>query len=399
MPVHAGSLWPARVAAASFFLLNGIAIGSWVTRIPDVQRRLALSEGSLGLALLGAALGALVAMPVSGWLVGRFGSDRMMFASGAGICLVLPLLPLAPSLPVLFLTLFLFGIVFGALEVPANAQAVLVETAWGAPLMSSFHAMFSVGGLAGAATAGIIAGRGVPPEVHLLAVALVLFAVVLFARPRLLPDAPAAREHGPRFAIPRGPLLGLGVIGFCVLLGEGAIADWSAVYLSDGLAASATVAAWGYAAFSLTMAAGRLAGDWLTARFGPVAVVRAGGALAAAGLGAGLLLGTIPAAIFGFACVGAGLATIFPITMSATGRVPGIAPSAALTAVATAGYTGFLAGPPVIGFASEALGLRAGLGVVALLSAAVIVLAGKVAGASDAAPGGAATEGALLSEA
>ncbi|MFM9105472.1 MAG: MFS transporter [Chloroflexota bacterium] len=381
----ANPLRPARLAAASFFLLNGIAMGNWVARIPDVQRRLDLSEGELGFALLGSALGALVALPVSGWLTARFGSDRMIFLSGAGICLMLPLLPVAPSLALFFLTLLCFGLVFGMLEVPANAQAVLVESAYRRPLMSSFHAMFSVGGLAGAALAGLIAGRGVPPFPHLLAVAAGLLAMTLAARPLLLPDAPAAQEHGPIFALPRGPLLGLGAIGFCVLLGEGAMADWSAVYLSDALGANAAVAAAGYAVFSLTMAVGRLTGDGITALFGAARVVRAGGALAAAGLAIGLLLHSVPAALAGFACVGAGLAAIFPIAMGATGRVPGVVPSVALTAVATAGYTGFLSGPPVIGFIAEHFGLRAGLGLVALLSAVIVLLAGAVAGTSVAA--------------
>jgi MFS family permease len=382
MSLETGSLRAARFAAASFFLLNGIAMGNWVTRIPDVQQRLDLSEGQLGFALLGSALGALVALPGSGWLTARFGSDRMIFAAGIGICLMLPLLPIAPSLALFFLTLFAFGLVFGTLEVPANAQAVVVETAYRRPLMSSFHAMFSVGGLAGAAMAGVIAGRGVAPFPHLLAVGAGLLVMTLFARPRLLPDPPAPHEHGPLFALPRGPLLALGAIGFCVLLGEGAMADWSAVYLTREFGAGATLAAAGYAVFSLTMAAGRLGGDALTARFGAERMVRSGGALAAVGLGAGLAIGTAPAVLIGFACVGAGLAAIFPIAMGASGRVPGVPSSTALTAVATAGYTGFLTGPPAIGFVAEHFGLRAGLGIVAVLSAVVFLLAGAVAGTS-----------------
>lgn len=381
------SLRAARMAAASFFLLNGIALGSWVSRIPDVQRRLGLSDGQLGIALLGMAVGAMVALPLSGWLAARFGTGRMLFTAGTGICLMLPILPISPSLPLLFLALWCFGLAIGMMEVPANAQAVLVETAYRRPLMSSFHAMFSVGGLAGAATAGIIAGRGIPPGPHLLVVGAGLFAMILAARTRMLPDAPVPQEHGhgPFFVLPRGPLLALGAIGFCVLLGEGAIADWSAVYLSDTLASGAAIGAGGYALFSAMMAGGRLGGDRLTERFGPVRVVRAGGILAAAGMGAGLAMGTIPGALLGFVCAGAGLAAIFPITMGASGRVPGVPPGTALTAVATAGYTAYLAGPPFIGFVSDHLGLRIALGIVAILAAIIAVLAGAVAGSSVAA--------------
>ncbi|MGI9254739.1 MAG: MFS transporter, partial [Thermomicrobiales bacterium] len=387
------TLRTARIAAASFFFLNGIASGNWVTRIPDVQRGLRLSDGQLGFALLGAALGALVALPISGWLVARYGSGRMLFAAGAGISLMLPILPIAPSLALFFLALLCYGLVFGTLEVPANAQAVLVETAWGRPLMSSFHAMFSVGGHAGAAMGGVIAGLGVPPFLHLLAVGAALLTMTFFARPHLLPDTTTEHEsdHGPIFAIPRGPLLALGAIGFCVLLGEGAMADWSAVYLKTTLQAGATLAAAGYAIFSLTMAGGRLTGDRLTTRFGPERVVRVGGAIAGVGLGAAMLLGGIPAALIGFACVGAGLAAVFPITMGASGRVPGVAPSMALTAVATAGYTGFMIGPPAIGFISDHLGLRAGLGLVAALSLVIMLLAGRVSGATVTAIDDAAT--------
>ena len=259
-----------------------------------------------------------------------------------------------------------------------NAQAAAVEARWGQPIMSSFHGTFSTGTLLGSFVAGLIAGRGVPPVPHLLATGLVLAMVAVVAARSLLTIAAEGDEDGPMFALPVGPLAGVGALAFGVLLAEGAVADWGAVYLRDVLGATAAVGGWGYTAFSLTMAAGRFAGDGLVQRLGPVSVIRGGGALVALGMGVALLVGTVPAALIGFACVGAGLAAAFPVLLSAAGRTPGVPTGTAIAAVATAGYTGFLVGPPAIGLVSAAFGsLRAGLAVVALLGVATALLAGQ----------------------
>jgi fucose permease len=243
--------------------------------------------------------------------------------------------------------------------------------------MSTFHGVFSIGGLLGAGIAGVIVAAGVAPFPHLLGVALVLLALVAIAGRPLL-EAGAASDAGPAFAVPPRALFGLGVLSFCVLFGEGAVADWSAVYLENVLGSTAAVAAAGYAASSLAMAGMRFVGDALTLRFGEVRLVRAGGLLAGLGMSAALLVGTIPAAIVGFACVGAGLAVAFPIAMGAGGRTPGVAPGTAIGAIATAGYTGLLFGPPLIGFISDRAGLRSGLALVAALCFVAALLAGTV---------------------
>jgi fucose permease len=244
--------------------------------------------------------------------------------------------------------------------------------------MSSFHGIFSVGGLAGAAVAALAARVGLDPELHLGLVAAALLVLAIVAIPHLLPAGVDAGSDGPSFATPSRPLAVLGVIAFCVLLSEGAVGDWSAVYLEDRLGTSASLAALGYTAFALTMAAGRLGGDRLTQRLGPVAIVRWGGVLVAIGLGIGLLIEHPAAAIFGFAAVGAGLAVAFPVLLSAAGGTPGISTGTAIAAVATAGYTGFLVGPPLIGVIAEVIGLRAGLVVVVLLGVAMVLLSGGV---------------------
>lgn len=373
-----GEVGRARAAVVAFFLVAGFSFSAWAVRIPDVKDELGLDEAALGLALLGMAAGAIVAMTASGWFIARFGSRRVTVVAGLLVCATMALPPLAPSAAMLFAALFVFGAAYGTMDVAMNAQAVLVEERHGQPIMSSFHAMYSSGALVGSFLAGLIAGRGVAPEPHLLGTGVVLAVVAGLAAPRLVPAAAEGAADGPAFALPTGPLAGIGVVAFCVLLAEGAIADWGAVYLRDVLDAGATVGGWGFTAFSLTMAAGRFAGDGLTQRLGPVRVIRWGGVLVAVGLALALLVGSPPVALVGFACVGAGLAAAFPIALSAAGRTPGVPSGTAIAAVATAGYAGFLVGPPAIGLVSHAFGgLQAGLGVVLLLGVAIALLAGQ----------------------
>ena len=348
-----------------------------MARIPAVQNRLALDDGQLGLALLSMSFGAIVAMPSTGRLIAKWGNPPVMRAAATGLCLALPLLALAPTMALLIVALFVFGIVFGLVDVSMNVQAVAVEQRHGLPIMSSFHGVFSVGGLLGAASAGVIAGLGITPFPHLLAVALLLLVLVT-ATSRFLLDTSARRGESAGFALPPRSLLGLGVLSFCVLLSEGAVSDWSAVYLENELGSSAAIAATGSAAFSLAMAGMRFAGDALTIQLGPVWMVRLGGLLAGIGLGGALLLGTVPAMIVGFACMGIGLAASFPIALGAAGATPGLTPGSAVGAVTTAGYTGLLTGPALIGFIADGAGLRAALLLVAALSLASALLAGTV---------------------
>ena len=383
VPWFQGEIGRARAAVIAFFVLAGLAFSAWAVRIPDVKATLNLDDATLGLALLGTAAGSVVAMTASGWTIARFGSRRVTLAAALLACATLALPALAPSAQLLFAALFLFGAAYGALDVAMNAQAAAVEERWGSPIMSSFHGTFSAGALLGSFIAAVIAGRGVPPVPHLLGTGAALALLALVASRRLLPVAAESAEDGPTFALPVGPLAGIGALAFGVLLAEGAVADWSAVYLRDVLGATAAVGGLGYTAFSLTMAGGRFAGDSLVQRLGPVRVIRAGGVLVALGLGVALLAGSVPLALIGFACVGAGLAAPFPVLITAAGRTPGVPAGTAIAAVATAGYTGFLVGPPAIGLVSSAFGgLQAGLAVVALVGVAVALLGGRIQAAA-----------------
>jgi MFS family permease len=368
----------ARAAVLAVFFTNGVVIGTWVVRIPAIKERLDLGEGMLGVALLGAAVGALVAMPVVGALVSRFGSRRVVGVSALALAVVLLTPGLAPSLPLLVLAVVLLGAANGGLDVAMNAQAVAVERGYGRPIMSSFHAAWSFGGLGGAALGGLLASRGIGPLPHFSAVAVLAAIAFVAAYGALLPSVADASEEGtPAFARPTRALLGLGIISFCVLLGEGAMGDWSAVYLDDTLRTGPGFAAAGYAAFSLSMAFGRLFGDRFTELLGPATLVRACGAIAAVGLGIALAAAHPFVALVGFACAGAGFSIVFPTALSAAGRTGGPT-GPALAAVTTAAYTGFLVGPPFIGFLAELTGLGYALYLVVALSTAVIVLAGAV---------------------
>lgn len=365
------------LATATFFLLLGVVFGSWVTRIPAVQNRLGLEDGQLGIALLSMSIGAIVAMPSTGWLIQRWGNATVLRTAALTLTCMLPVLPLAPSMLWLMAALFIFGMSFGLFDVSMNTQAVALEERLHRSIMSSMHGIFSIGGLVGAGVAGIMGARNVDVRIHLLGVAVVAIAIIGLAG-RFLPDGNAHDAEAPVFAVPSRAIFSLGLLCFFVLVGEGAIADWSAVYLENALGASTAVAALGFGAYSLAMAGMRFGGDALIARVGSVLVVRTGCLVAALGLGGAMVLGTVPAGIAGFAAVGLGLALAFPAALSAAGRTPGLAPGAAIGAVATAGYSGLLLGPPMIGFVSDFAGLRAGLGLVALLCLVSAMLAGAM---------------------
>jgi MFS family permease len=370
-----------RLAVSVLFFVNGAVLASWLPHIPAVKARLTSGDGQLGVVLLAMAAGAVVALPGAGWLIGRLGSRVVSSVAAAVLCLAMPLPVLSPSLPVLVLALAVLGAFNALLDVSMNAQAAAVEQRTGRAVMSSFHALFSLGGVVGALLAGAAMTAGVGDVAHVVAAALLALAAVGAALPNLLPAGPNRASTGPALARPSRALLGLGLLALLGLLAEGAMADWSAVYLHDTLGASPAVAAVGFAAFSLAMAAGRFAGDVLVGRLGARAVLRASSAVAAGGLGGALLIGHPAAGIVGCALVGLGIANIIPVLFSAAARVPGVAPGRALAAVATTGYLGFLAGPPLIGLVAEVAGLAIGLG---LVCAACAVIAVRSRALSDA---------------
>jgi MFS family permease len=367
----------ARVAISALFFINGFAFATWVSRIPAVQQALGLSAASLGAALAGIGAGSLVAMPLTGWLIARFGSRPVASITTVASIAALMLPSAAPDVFVLGAALGVFGASLGSMDVAMNAQGVELEQRAHTPIMSTFHALWSLGGMSGAALGGLIAANGVGTGTHFVGVFVLLAVLAAAVLPHLVRAAAVEREHAGRLRMSRA-LVGLSLLAVCIMVSEGAMADWTSVYLASELGAGPGLAAAGFAVFSGAMTAGRLGGDWLTMRIGRVRIVRAGALLAACGLTGALVVGSVPAALTGFLCVGAGLSVIIPLVFSAAGRLDARSAGPGLAAVTTAGYFGFLAGPPVIGIAAEQWTLPVALALVVVLAGAGALLADSV---------------------
>lgn len=371
--IHIGA---ARLAVLTLFFINGLAGASWFVRIPDVQDSIGLSNALLGVTLLGLPAGAVVAMPIAGLMTNRVGSRRIALIGAVIACVGVALIGVANNAALLAAMLVVFGIGNGAMDIGMNAQGVEVESYAEHSLMSQFHGAFSVGGIAGAASGGFLASHGVDVQPHLAGIGLICFIATLVIARLLLPR-PAEHEHADAPALTLRapwPIVLLGIIAFCAMLTEGAMSDWTAVYLRD-IGAGAGLAASGYALFSITMAIGRLSGDRAIDALGGRRLIRIGGVVAAGGILLAMVLHTVPAALIGFGLVGIGVATIAPIVYSTAGRSRLIPPGTAIAAATTIGYLGFMAGPPVIGLTAGLTGLRWALTVVVVMLGAMVMLA------------------------
>lgn len=363
----------ARAATSAIFFGNGFGIGTWAAQLPRFKAHLSLSDGELSIALLAFALGAIVLMPAVGWIVALTGSRTTALAAAFAFAGALLLPGFAPGLWTFTAAALLAGACNGAMDVSMNTNATAVERVWGASIMSSFHAFYSLGGLAGASASGLLiaADLGIVPTLVLSS----LFMALLFlaAAFRTLDEAERT-PAGHAFAWPRGAILGLAVVALLCLLVEGAMADWTAIYLQTVTGAALETAVAAFAAFSLTMTAGRFVGDQVVRRLGRVRTVGLGGTLSASGLALAMTWPEPVPATLGFAFVGLGLANTVPVLFSTAGEAKGIAPSMAVAMTATLGYAGLLLGPPLIGFGADLFGLRAMLGLLVACSLAIAFL-------------------------
>ncbi len=376
---------------AHFFAL-GAATATWSARLPAIKGSLHLSDGRLGLALFAVPAGSVLTLMMSGRIVDRFGAPRVQRIAGVLVAAALVAIGLGPQtrdLPVLVAALACFGVVAGLLDVSMNTCAARLEVAYGRPIMSSLHAGYSIAGLAGAGIGGISAALALGPLPTFASVGVPLAVLVLLASRWVVLPAVTVRDAG--HGDPPGPhppplppsrrqisavIWVLGLLALCGQLGEGSASDWSAVYLHANLGTSAGFAAAGLAAYSVTMAGGRVAGDRLSARFGPVALVRASGLVAGLGLAAGLLIGSPAAGVAGFALLGTGLAGIFPQIVTSAARLDPERAGRNIGRIAAVAYTGLLTGPVAIGAAASGIGLRDAL----LIPAALAVLVAAAAG-------------------
>jgi len=362
-----------RVATFCTFAINGVMIGTWVAHIPWLQEQLGVSKATIGVCLLCMAAGALISMPLTGHVLDRRASGAVTRTATLVYCLMLPLPLLATSPAMLGAILFVFGATNGVMDVGMNAHGVAVERELRRPIMSSLHGGWSVGGFAAAGIVVVAGVAGVDPRVESLVVGIAVWLAALWITSRL--GGASAHSEGGGLALPSRPVLLLGGLCFLVMTTEGAIADWSGIYLRDDAEASTAVAALGFTFFSLGMAIARLGGDVLTTRLGAAFLLRAGMALVAVVLGAVLLIGHVVPAVIGFALCGLGIANAVPLLFSAAGRHDPPGPS--LAATFTVGYTGFIVGPPVIGFVADRIGLAWTLSLLVAASLAVAALGGR----------------------
>ena len=380
-----------RAAVAAAFLIHSTVSGTWAPRLPAIKESLELSDGELGTALVGLAIGLVVGTRVAGAPIDRFGSRPVMRAGFPLLAGTLVLPGLADSGVTLFASLLILGIASGSLDVAMNAQGIEVERHLGRPILSGLHGLWSVGLGLGAGVAAGAAAADVDPLAQFAVVAAVLALASLVLLRGLLPVEHHVREEHER---EEGvtirwtlPLILLGVITFCSFVGEGSASDWSAVYMTQELDTSQALGALAFAAFAVTMASARFAADPLRGRLGNVILVRGGSLLAAAGLGTALLIHEPVAGIMGFALLGLGLAPVVPIAFSAAGDLDPRATGRLVGRVATIGYVGSVAGPIMIGWLAEATSLRAALCLVVVLALVISASARGCRGARSLEPG------------
>lgn len=357
------------------FTCNSFMFGNWVTRIPDVKNALNLTDADLGLALLGAPIGAMCIMPLSGWVISRLELGKTLVLSSLLHMLSLPLLALAGQFSTLALALFFFGFSNALMDIAMNASAALVERQQKQPLMATCHGMWSFGAMLGSGLGSIVVGFTPYTFYHLAIVAVIAILVLFFLSSRLWPIHEPRQVGDKVFALPKGSLLMLSVMAFCILLSEGGIADWSAVYMREEVLASPFLIGMAYSGFSLLMAVGRMAGDAIIPKFGKKQVVLVGGLIAVVGLGAALLFHDPAIVIAGFSMAGFGYSCIVPVLFISAANEPGYAAGTGIAAVTTFGYSGFLVGPPFIGFLAEEYSLTIGISFILFCSFMVSMLA------------------------
>jgi MFS family permease len=359
----------ARVATSVIFAVHGAVTGSFAARVPWVADHVGAGVGGLGLALLMPGVGALLAMPISGRLAHRFDLRKLVRVLIVLWCAALILPSLPTNLPLLCLTLVIYGATAGVADVAMNAHAVLVEERYERSVMSGFHGWWSVGGLAGSAVAALAARAGLGAPVHFALTAAGLIVIALLASTWLLSHKPdPSAEEPPAFALPSREVWAIGLIGLCAVFAEGASLDWSAVYVRDLLHHPAATAAATVSIFSVCMATARFGGDWVVRRLGPVTTVRLSGACATVGVLIVVLASPVALVILGFGLVGIGIAVVVPLVFAAAGRLPG-ATGRNIAGVAGIAYGSGLIAPGVIGGIAHVWSLTVSFTLIVVLTA------------------------------
>lgn len=357
-------MWSKRLAVSSFFFVNGFLYASWTSRLPEIQRFFNIGNAQLGTLLFILAIGALISMPFSGWLTTRLGSHRITQIAGLVFCALVMLITIYPDIRLVSVIFVFVGLASGAMDVAMNGQAVYVERLWNKPIMSSFHAVFSIGMALGAAAGALFAKFHFQLQTHFMIVGSVGLIWLIFASMYLIKDEQSeskSTESESHFVLPTKAILPLGIIGFCGMTGEGSMADWSAIYMNKVLQQTEAFGAIAFGAFGVAMTIGRIFGDYFTLKLGKRKLLIIDSVLSVVGLTIVLSFSSEWLALVGFFLVGLGLSTVVPIVYSTAGNTEGVIPSVGIAMATTIGYAGFFVGPPTIGFLADTFGLRIGL--------------------------------------
>ncbi|AWV99149.1 hypothetical protein DJ013_13615 [Arcticibacterium luteifluviistationis] len=368
-----------RMAVSAFFFVNGFLYANLMARLPELQAFFNISNSVLGTLLFLVAAGAMTAMPFTGWLTTKYGSDGITRVSGILFCIFTPFVVLYPDVVFAGIFLFLLGTATGSMDVCANGQAVYVERLWGKPIISSFHAVFSIGMALGAGSGGLFSHFDISLLTHLSVLCAACLVIVIIASFHLISDKETTdeSEESSGFMWPSKAIIPLGIIALCSMIGEGSMTDWSAIYMNTVVGKEPTFSAIAFGVYAGGMTLGRLFGDKLTTYFGRKKLLKYDAICAIIGLGIALVHVSVFTAFLGFFLVGLGVATAVPIIFSLAGNTKGVKPAVGIAMATSIGYTGFFVGPPSIGFLSDIFGLRLALSVVLLLFGLMLYLVYK----------------------
>jgi len=355
---------PYRIAIVVFFFVNGFLYANCTGRLPELKDYFHVSNSTLGTMLFTTAIGALVAMPITGWLTTRYNSGKLTIFTGLLFCCIVPLIPYSQNVWVGRTSFFMTGFFSGAMDITMNGQAVFVERKYKKTIMSSFHAAFSIGMALGAGSGALFANYHFPLRFHLIYMAIASFIALAAVSPIILRNQQGNTiVKGPKTKRQPIPILIwlIAIIGYCGMTGEGSMVDWSAIYMHTVVGSTKAFSALAVGTFATAMTIGRLFGDYCIDRMGRQFILLFSCFVAIIGLSEALLLPSAPTVLMGFFLVGIGLSNVVPMTYSTAGNIKGIEPAAGIAIASTIGYSGFFVSPPVIGYLADGFGLRIGL--------------------------------------
>ena len=367
-----------RMALGIFFFISGLRFASWACRIPNIQDLLHLNNAALGSVLLLLPIGSLTGLPISGYLVTKFGSRRILMV--AAFALPGPMIGIGLSTTAWMLAgnLFFFGLTGNLMNIAVNTQAVLVEKQYGRSIMASFHGLWSLGGFAGVGLGTLMIGLSVSPLIHFVFISIACLAGMVLIHGHTIKQEEHIKTSKKSFSKPDAYLVVLGMIAFSTMVCEGTMFDWSGVYFNKVIRVSPHFTTVGYVAFMMMMATGRFLGDKYITRLGATTVLRASGIIIFTGLMTAVIFPYIIPATIGFMLVGVGVSSVVPIAYAMAGKTHKMATGAAIASVSSIGFLGFLMGPPLIGFIAQAFSLRLSFTLIALLGLVMVVMSGRI---------------------